>query len=207
MPKALPVENVQNAIHTIRGMRVMLDADLAAFYGVKTSRLNEQFRRNRNRFPQDFAFQLTSKELADLRSQNAISSSVHGGRRFLPWVFTEHGAVMLASVLNSKTAVDASVAIVRAFIQMREALQISGGDLLAKLAQIDGRLNGHDTTLEQVIAALDSMLNQPGKPGKEMGFHTLREDERAVRAPRTRQPVRYTPKRPAKNGPRKENRS
>jgi hypothetical protein len=205
MPKALPVESVESAIHVIRGVRVMLDSDLARFYGVKTHRLNEQFRRNRARFPEDFAFQLSAKETAALRSQNAISKAGRGGRRFLPWVFTEHGAVMLASVLNSKTAVDASVAIVRAFIRMREALQISGGDLIAKLTHIDGRLDGHDAPLEQVVAALNALLNPPAKPSKEMGFHTLREDEKASLL--NTSSVRYTPKRQARNGRRKDQHS
>lgn len=204
MPKALPVENIETAIHVIRGMRVMLDADLAKFYGVTTKRMNEQFRRNRLRFPEDFAFQLTAEEVATLRSQFATSKMGRGGRRFLPWVFTEHGAVMLASVLNSKVAIEASVAIVRAFVRMREALQISGGDLIAKLAQIDGRLDGHDATLQQVAAALNALLTPPAEPGKEMGFHTLREDILGVSLPGSRNSIRYTPKRPARNGRRKE---
>jgi hypothetical protein len=204
MPKALPVEGVESAIHVIRGMRVMLDADLAGFYGVKTHRLNEQFRRNRGRFPEDFAFQLTAEEVAGLRSQNAISKIGRGGRRFLPWVFTEHGTVMLASVLNSKAAVNASVAIVRAFIRMREALQISGGDLIAKLARIDGRLDGHDETLAQVVAALNALLSAPTKPSKEMGFHTLREDILGAVIPGMRKSVRHPLKRPARNGRRKD---
>lgn len=206
MPKALPVESVQNAIHTIRGMRVMLDSDLAAFYGVTTSRLNEQFRRNRTRFPEDFAFQLSAEESAALRSQNAISNVRRGGRRFLPWVFTEHGTVMLASVLNSKTAVAASVAIVRAFVRMRESLQITGGDLIAKLSQIDGRLDGHDATLEQIVAALNALLTPAAKPAKEIGFHTLREAEGANKpaAQPTARPARYAPKRRARTAPKKE---
>src|SRR6266498_3022910 len=106
------VERIEYLILTIRGQRVMLDSDLARIYCVSTIRLNEQFRRNRQRFPDDFAFQLTREELAHLRSQFAISS-FHGGRRYQPWVFTEHGALMLAMVLKSPLAVAASVRVVR----------------------------------------------------------------------------------------------
>ncbi len=176
MPKALKVEQVESAIHTVNGLRVMLDSDIAGFYGVTTRVLNQAVRRNATRFPKDFAFQLTAQQLANLKSQT-VTSSLHGGRRNLPWVFTEHGAVMLASVLNSKIAIGASVAIVRAFIALQKAARISGADLIAKLAQIDGRLAGHDETLDRVIAALNTLLNPPAKPAKEIGFHTLREDE------------------------------
>jgi hypothetical protein len=170
----------------------MMDFDLAKFYGVETRRLLEQLRRNKNRFPRDFAFQLDAVEFANLMSQIATSSS-HGGRRKLPWAFTEHGAVMLASVLNSKTAIRASVAIVRAFVALQKAARISGADLIAKLAQIDGRLSGHDETLARVIEALNTLLNPPAKQSKEIGFHTLREDETCTDlAGLRRREVRYT---------------
>src|SRR5438270_1959363 len=110
------MQTVENAIHLVHGQRVMLDSDLAAIYGVTTKRLNQQVRRNETRFPHDFAFQLTAEEFADLKSQIATSSlrlqfatSKKGGRRYRPWVFTEHGAIMLASVLNSEVAIEASV--------------------------------------------------------------------------------------------------
>ena len=199
MPKTLRAESIENAIYTIRGVRVMLDADLAAFYGVETKRLLEQVRRNTHRFPKDFGYQLDAEEFENLRSQIATSRS-HGGRRTLPWVFTEHGAVMLASVLNSKTAIDASVAIVRAFVQIQKTARLSGGELIAKLAQIDGRLNDHDGTFEKVLEALDLLLN-PTTPAKEMGFHTLMEDPEVCTnlANLPRKAVRYTvPKRARK---------
>ena len=176
MPKSMPAESIESAIHTFRGVRVMLDSDLAAYYGVETKRLLEQVRRNTHRFPEDFAFQLDAEEVAFLRSQIATSNIGRGGRRTLPWVFTEHGAVMLASVLNSKTAIEASVAIVRAFVHLQKTARISGGDLIAKLAQIDGRLNEHDETFTKVIDALDSLLNPPSTPPKrQIGFHALLE--------------------------------
>ena len=175
MPKALPIEKIESAIHPVNGLRVMLDSDIAGFYGVTTKVLNQAVRRNVKRFPKDFAFQLTAQQFTNLKSQ-IVTSSLHGGRRKLPWVFTEHGAVMLASMLNSKTAIDASIAIVRVSVQLQKAARISGGDLIAKLAQIDVRLGGHDETLDQVLRALSALLNPPAKPAKETGFHTLMED-------------------------------
>ncbi|MFN2507307.1 MAG: ORF6N domain-containing protein [Chthoniobacterales bacterium] len=170
------VSTVENAIHLIRGQRVMLDSDLAAIYGTRTMRLNEQRRRNRKRFPVDFAFQLTREEFTNLISQNAISSS-HGGRRKLPWVFTEHGAVMLASVLNTAVAVDASIRVVRAFIGLRE--MISANSLLsAKFAELERRLDGHDTQIAQLFAAIRQLLAPAAEKKREIGFHVK---ERAPR--------------------------
>ena len=198
MPKTLPAVEIESAIRVIRGQRVMMDFDLAKFYGVETRRLLEQLRRNKKRFPRDFAFQLDPHEFANLMSQIATSSS-HGGRRKLPWAFTEHGAVMLASVLNSKTAIGASVAIVRAFVALQKAARISGADLIAKLSQIDGRLSGHDETLDKVIEALNTLLNPPTKPSKEIGFHTLKEDERRTDLAKfPRREVRYAAPRRAR---------
>ncbi len=176
MPKSAIIEAVENAIHLIRGQRVMLDSDLAEFYGVETKVLNQAVRRNIHRFPTDFAFQLKAEELTNLRSQIVTSSGSHGGRRYSPWVFTEHGAVMLASVLNSSIAIAASVEIVRAFVKMRSTL--AGSDLVGKLVEIENRLGAHDSDLAAVFQALESLLNTSGKPAKEMGFHTLMEDER-----------------------------
>ena len=199
MPKALPIEKVESAIRTVRGLRVMLDSDLAGFYGVTTKALNQAVRRNKRRFPKDFAFQIDAKEFANLRSQ-IVTSSLHGGRRVLPWVFSEHGVVMLASVLKSKTAIEASIAIARVFVQLQKAAQISGGDLIAKLAQIDFRLGGHDAAIKKVLEALGSLFNAPAKPAKETGFHTLMEDLEGcadlMNAPRRE--VRYPAKRPAR---------
>jgi len=115
-PAKLEVAPIKDRIHTIRGQRIVLDRDLAELYGVTTYRLNEQVKRNRERFPDDFRFQLTNQEVANLRSQIAISKSGRGGQRYLPYGFTEHGAVMVATVLNSKIAVEMSILVVRAFI-------------------------------------------------------------------------------------------
>jgi len=166
-----PVEGMDSKIHLIRGQRVMLDSDLATIYVVPTMRLNEQFKRNRQRFPGDFAFQLTQEEFADLISQIAISSS-HGGRRKLPWVFTEHGAIMLAAILNSARAVEMSVFVVRAFVQMREVL-MGNRQLAAKLAELEKRVGGHDEVIADLITAIRKLLEAPAeeKTKREIGFH------------------------------------
>jgi hypothetical protein len=198
MPKALPIDRIESVIHEIRGLRVMLDADLAACYGVTTKVLNQAVRRNRHRFPDDFAFQPDNKELTILRSQivtSSLSPQAHGGRRYRPWAFTEHGAVMVASILNSAIAIAASVEIVRSFVKMRQAIQFSGEELVSRLAQIDVRLGAHDQTLEQVVAALNNLLSAPAKPAAEIGFH-VREDEAAVvPVSRPKKNVRYSPAR------------
>ena len=168
------VEGVDSKIHLIRGQRVMLDSDLAGIYGVQLKRLNEQVRRNRDRFPVDFCFQLKRDEFKNLKSQIA-TSSLHGGKRKLPWVFTEHGSIMLAAILNSKRAVEMSVFIVRAFVQMREVL-LGNKQLAVKLAALEERVGGHDEVIADLIAAIRKLLEAPAeeKSKREIGFH-LRE--------------------------------
>ena len=171
---AMQVEGVDSKIHLARGRRVMLDSDLAVIYGVPTKRLNQQFRRNRHRFPSDFAFQLTKKEFENLRSQIATSS--YGGRRYQPFVFTEHGAIMLAAHLNSERAVEMSVFVVRAFVQMREVL-MGNRQLAAKLAELEKRVGGHDAVIADLITAIRKLLEAPAEeqPKREIGFH-MREE-------------------------------
>jgi len=184
-PKRIIALN-EPAIHLIRGQRVMLDSDFAAIYQVSTKRLNEQLRRNRGRFPADFAFQLTSEELISLRSQFATLKR-QGGRRYLPWVFTEHGAIMLASVLNSDVAVQASVRVVRAFVRLR--VMVTGSAALAvKLAELERRLDSHDESIANLFQVLRQLLAQPEKSKREIGFH-VREGNGAYRV-RRRQPLR-----------------
>ncbi|MGZ8921547.1 MAG: ORF6N domain-containing protein [Limisphaerales bacterium] len=157
----------------VRGQSVMLDEDLAKIYGVTTKRLNEQYRRNEGRFPDDFAFQLTAQEVVALRSQIATSKEGRGGRRYRPLVFTEHGAIMLASVLNSKVAVAASVNVVRAFVSMREAIS-RNKKLAEKFAEIEGRLDGHDETLVELFAAIRQLIEgseEADGSKREIGFH------------------------------------
>jgi hypothetical protein len=169
------VEVIEQRIFFVRCQRVMLDSDLARIYGVSTKRLNEQFRRNRNRFPEDFAFQLTRQELINLRPQIA-TSSLYGGRRYLPWVFTEHGAIMLASVLNSPTANEASVRVVRAFVHMREILA-HNQELKAKFGELERRLDAHDDALKVLFDAIRQLLEPPASVTSrpEIGFHVKEE--------------------------------
>jgi hypothetical protein len=145
---------------------VILDSDLAALYGVPTKRLNEQYRRNRKRFPEDFAFQLTAEEAKSLRSQIATSSS-HGGRRYRPYAFTEYGALMAANILNSTRAVHMSIFVVRAFAKMREALR-GTPELARKLAALEkkltARLDVHEAAIVQVLQEIMQILNPPTPP-------------------------------------------
>ncbi|HXF75083.1 MAG TPA: ORF6N domain-containing protein, partial [Methylomirabilota bacterium] len=136
------VERIEGRIFTIRGCRVMVDSDLAELYGVPVKRLNEQVRRNADRFPPDFAFQMTREEYDSLRSQIATLERGRGRhRKYLPWVFTEHGAIMAANVLNSRRAVEASVYVVRAFVRLRRAVA-SHKELARKLAELERRVGG-----------------------------------------------------------------
>jgi len=161
---------IESLIRAFRGLRVMLDSDLAKIYGVSTMRLNEQFKRNINRFPPDFAFQLTSEEFSDLISQIAISKKGPGGRRKLPWVFTEHGAIMLASVLNSPIAVEASVRVVRAFVGMREQMA-AHKELAQKLSELEGRVSGHDESIQNLFEAIRQLVEPPlPEDRKQIGF-------------------------------------
>jgi len=161
---------IESLIYTIRGLRVMLDSDLAKIYGVSTMRLNEQFKRNSSRFPSDFSFQLTQQEFADLISQIAISKKGRGGRRKLPWVFTEHGALMLASVLNSPIAVEASVRVVRAFVLMREQLT-ANKELAQKLVELESRVSGHDEAIQNLFEAIRQLVEPPlPENRKQIGF-------------------------------------
>jgi hypothetical protein len=159
MPKnpstiAIPVES---RILILRHQRVILDRDLAELYGVSVGRLNEQVKRNQPRFPADFMFQLTAKEDQILRSQIAISSHKHGGRRYPPYAFTEHGAIMAATVLNSKRAIEMSVFVVRAFVRMREMLA-NNRRLAAKINELDRRLETHDTAIQDLIDAIKELM-------------------------------------------------
>ena len=156
----IPLEKIEQQILTVKSYKVMLDSDLADLYGVTTKRLNEQVRRNRTRFPPDFMFQLTKEEAAGLRSQNATSKGGRGGRRYLPNVFTEHGAIMLASVLNTTRAVDVSVYVVRAFVRLRQVVA-ANKEVAAKLAELERRVSGHDETIRSVVTAIRRLMGSP----------------------------------------------
>jgi len=158
--------SLQERIFTIRGEKVILDSDLAEIYGVETRRLNEQVRRNAERFPLDFSFMLTQQEFTNMMSQIA-TSSLHGGRRKLPRVFTEHGALMAANVLNSARAVEMSVFVVRAFTKMRSALSDTSA-LARKLAMLErevkSRLDSHDAAIVDVMQRILDLIDPPEYP-------------------------------------------
>jgi hypothetical protein len=158
---------VERTIIRLRGHNVVLDVDLAALYGVSTKRFNEQVKRNLQRFPGDFMFQVTREEFARLRSQFATSSSVrHGGRRHLPYVFTEHGAIMAATVLNSRRAVQMSIIVVRAFVRLRQLLQ-SNVHLARKLDALERKYDGK---FEMVFEAIRELMAPSAPAQKRIGF-------------------------------------
>lgn len=183
----VPVERIERAILVSRGNKVMLDTDLAALYGTTTKRLNEQVRRNRERFPADFMFQLTNQELAALRSQFATSNERprRGGRRYLPFAFTEHGALMAANMLNTARAIEASLYVVRAFVRLREVLA-AHKELAKKLEALEKKTEvlalKHDalaaTTraqFKEVIEALRALMTPPESKKRPIGFVTPEE--------------------------------
>ncbi|MBV9243023.1 MAG: ORF6N domain-containing protein [Acidobacteria bacterium] len=151
------LDHLERRIYEIRGYKVMLDSELAELYGVTTKRLNEQVRRNLERFPDDFSFQLTGEEHETLRSQFATSKIGRGGRRYMPYVFTEQGVAMLSSVLNSQRAVQVNIAIMRAFVNMRK-LVATNADINKKLTAIEKKLGEHDGHFKQVFGAIRAMM-------------------------------------------------
>jgi ORF6N domain len=156
----------------VRGQRVLLDADLARFYGESTKRLNQQVRRNRERFPEDFMFELTAEEFADLRLQSATSSAGHGGRRYAPLAFTEHGAIMASMVLNSERATALGVYVVRAFLDLR-ALIGSNKELATKVHALERKVSVHERSIGQLADAMSELLAAPAPQSKRpIGFIT-----------------------------------
>jgi hypothetical protein len=171
MPKRLATSPsaVESRILSLRHQRVILDADLAELYGVPVKRLNEQVKRNKERFPSDFMFQLAAKEHDSLRSQFATSNKTRGGRRYLPHAFTEHGAIMAATVLNSKRAVQMSVFVVRAFVRLREMLA-TNRRLVGKLDELESRLDSHDSAIVDLFTTIKGMMIPRRKRGPRIGF-------------------------------------
>jgi hypothetical protein len=167
--RALAAKPIESQIFLARGQKVLLDADLAALYGVEVRVLNQAVKRNRSRFPLDFVFRLTAKDLPNLRSQSVISSWSHGGRRYLPYVFTEHGAIMAANLLNSTRAVEVSIFVVRAFVRLRETLTAHKA-FSAKLAELEQRLNEHDASIEDIIHVIRSLTRPQHRPARQIGF-------------------------------------
>jgi hypothetical protein len=164
------VDRIEPLIQTIRGQKVLLDGDLAKLYGVPTKRLNEQVRRNRERFPEDFMFQLSKEDVENMRSQIATSSPTHGGRRYRPYAFTEHGAIMAATILSSPRAVEVSVYVVRAFVKLRQ-FAAAHKDLAAKLDQLERKVIGHDESIRELVAAIRMLMAPPPEPKRrKIGF-------------------------------------
>jgi hypothetical protein len=174
MRKSIAAEQIARAILILRGQRVLQDSELAALCGVSTRRFNEQVRRNRKRFPADFMFQLTAEETSSLRSQIATLKTGRGQhRKYLPYVFTEHGAIMAATILNSPRAIEMSVYVVRAFVQLREMLA-SNKELARRFAQLeirlDKKLTVHDEAIAAILAAIRQLMHPPIPKRRPIGF-------------------------------------
>ena len=160
---------IERRIYLIRGQKVMVDEDLAELYEVPTHRLNEQVKRNRKRFPKDFMFQLMKEEAQSLRSQIAISKSGRGGRRSLPYVFSEPGVAMLSSVLNSERAIEVNIMIMRAFVKLRQMLE-TNEELNRKFAAVIRKLSTHDKYFKVVFEELKRLNEQPTPKRSQIGF-------------------------------------
>ena len=166
---AAPVEIIERRIYVIRGHKVMMDSDLADLYQVETKALNRAVRRNPERFPEDFMFQLTFEEADSLRCQNGTSNEGRGGRRYLPYVFSEHGVAMLSSVLNSPRAVQMNILIIRAFIRMREMIS-THHDLAYKIADLERRQQEQGLQIDAVFDAVRQLIAGPEPPKRSFGF-------------------------------------
>jgi hypothetical protein len=172
--KPAEVECITHWIHLIRSQKVMLDTDLAELYGVATKAFNQAVKRNRSRFPSDFMFQLTPAEARGLkskilRSQIVTSSAAHGGRRYRPYAFTQEGVAMLSSVLKSDRAVLVNIAIMRAFVSLRE-MAATYTNLARKLAELEGRCDSHDTNIKLVFDTLKKLIHDPAQRRRRFGF-------------------------------------
>ncbi|MCX6910383.1 MAG: ORF6N domain-containing protein [Verrucomicrobia bacterium] len=170
----IPAERIEQHIHLLRGQKVMLDSDLAALYGVETKILNKAVKRNADRFPLDFMFQLTAQETANLRFQIGTSSSTYGGRRYRPYAFTEQGIAMLSGVLNSPRAIRVNIEIMRAFVRLRQLLA-SHVELARKLEELEKR---YDAQFKIVFDAIRELMTPPEPPRKQIGFQV--RERRAV---------------------------
>lgn len=168
MIQTILVEKVERRIFLIRGHKVMLDSGLAELYGVKTEVLNQAVKRNHERFPEDFMFRLTTQETASLRSQFVISKEGRGGRRYLPYAFTEQGVAMLSGVLNSKRAVQVNITIMRAFVKLRRMLA-THKDLARKLEELEGK---YDAQFKAVFDAIRELMRPPEPSRRRIGFHS-----------------------------------
>ena len=160
---------IESRIAVLRHRKVILDAALAEIYGVSVKRLNQQVNRNCERFPSDFMFRLTPREFAALRLQIATSNKTRGGRRWLPYAFTEHGAIMAATVLNSKQAVGMSVFVVRAFVRLREMIS-ANKELADKIKELEDHLESHDDSIREIIKVINRLMAPRPNRGRKIGF-------------------------------------
>jgi len=165
----IPVEIIERRIYLIRGQKVMLDADLAELYQVETFNLNKAVKRNLDRFPQDFMFQLTKEEATSLTFQIGISKQGRGGRRYLPYAFTEHGVAMLSSVLNSARAVQMNILIIRAFIKLRDMVA-NHKDLANRMEKLEAGQKKHASVITILAEEIDKLKKQPESPRRRIGF-------------------------------------
>ena len=165
-PTIIPTERIERSILLVRGHKVLLDSGLADLYGVETRVLVQAVRRNRNRFPDDFMFQLTKEEFADLKSQSVMSSSGWGGRRYPPYAFTEQGVAMLSSVLRSQRAVQVNIEIMRAFVRLRQMLA-SNQELSLRLDELEQK---YDEQFRAVFDAIRQLMAPPEPPRRRLGF-------------------------------------
>jgi ORF6N domain-containing protein len=165
----IPIERVVQSIRWIRGQKLLLDSDLAALYGVTTGNLNKAVSRNRDRFPLDFMFQVSAEEAEDLIFQIGRSKG-RGGRRHRPYAFTEQGIAMLSSVLNSDRAIRVNIAIMRAFVKLRQMLE-TNRKLARKFSELERRVGKHDQEIAAILVAIRQLMTPPEKPPREIGFH------------------------------------
>jgi hypothetical protein len=167
----IAISQIAQSIRVLRGQKVILDSDLASLYGVTAKVLNQAVKRNQDRFPEDFMFQLTAVETSGLNwSQSVTSSRKHRGKAYRPYAFTEQGVAMLSSVLRSDRAVRVNIAIMRAFVKLRETLE-TNRELARKFAELEGRVGKHDQEISAIIDAIRQLMAPPAKPRREIGFH------------------------------------
>jgi len=167
MNELIPEERIESKIFLIRGQKVMIDSDLAQLYGIKTKNLNKAISRNPRRFPDDFMFQLTIQEYENLRFQ--FGTSKRGGRRYLPYAFTEQGVAMLSSVLNSERAILVNIAIMRAFVKLKQYLS-THKEVSRKLKELEQRIEGHDKEIKSIFNAIHKLMEPEKKSIKRIGF-------------------------------------
>jgi phage regulator Rha-like protein len=167
-------ETVMNKIYLVRKQKIMVDRDLAELYGVETKQLKQAVRRNRDRFPKDFMFEMNQAEFKNWRSQFVTSNSEKRGLRYAPFCFTEQGVTMLSCILNSKRAIAVNIQVIRIFTRMREML-LTHKDILLQLEKIEQKLTGHDSQIEQIFYYLKQLLNPPQPPRQKIGFRRNNE--------------------------------